>query len=54
MFLIIIGSQFVKEYPLYYQIKLPFEKVIHTLGNFPVDAMDPVTLLPVACSVKVD
>ncbi|XP_038970645.1 EVI5-like protein isoform X2 [Phoenix dactylifera] len=34
-------------------IKLPFEKLIHALRNFPEDAMNPDTLLPLAFSVKV-
>ncbi|KAK4765941.1 hypothetical protein SAY87_007583 [Trapa incisa] len=34
-------------------IKLPFEKIIHALRNFPEEAMDPDTLLPVAYSIKV-
>ncbi|KAL9427563.1 hypothetical protein AB3S75_029700 [Citrus x aurantiifolia] len=34
-------------------IKLPFEKLIHALRNFPEDAMDPDKLLPVAYSIKV-
>ncbi|RWR87300.1 rab GTPase-activating protein 1-like protein isoform X2 [Cinnamomum micranthum f. kanehirae] len=36
-----------------YEIKLPFEKLIHALRNFPEDAMNPDTLLPMAYSVKV-
>lgn len=35
------------------QIKLPFEKLIHALRNFPDDAMNPDTLLPMAYSIKV-
>ncbi|XP_010943436.1 uncharacterized protein [Elaeis guineensis] len=34
-------------------IKLPFEKLIHALRNFPEDAMNPDTLLPLAFSIKV-
>ncbi|XP_050269922.1 uncharacterized protein LOC126713988 isoform X1 [Quercus robur] len=34
-------------------INLPFEKLIHALRNFPEDAMDPNTLLPMAYSIKV-
>ncbi|KAM4116258.1 hypothetical protein ACB094_02G036500 [Castanea mollissima] len=34
-------------------IKLPFEKLIYALRNFPEDAMNPDTLLPVAYSIKV-
>ncbi|GAV60061.1 RabGAP-TBC domain-containing protein [Cephalotus follicularis] len=34
-------------------VKIPFEKLIHALRNFPEDAMDPDTLLPVAYSIKV-
>ncbi|KAK1272422.1 hypothetical protein QJS04_geneDACA016441 [Acorus gramineus] len=34
-------------------IKLPFEKLIHALRNFPEDAMNPDTLLPMAFSIKV-
>ncbi|GLT33986.1 hypothetical protein SLA2020_085360 [Shorea laevis] len=33
--------------------QLPFEKLIHALRNFPEDAMDPDTLLPMAYSLKV-
>lgn len=36
-----------------YQIKLPFEKLIHALKNFPEEAMNPDTLLPLAFSIKV-
>lgn len=35
------------------QIKLPFEKLIHALRNFPEDAMNPDILLPMAYSFKV-
>ena len=35
------------------QVKLPFEKLIHALRNFPEDAMNPDTLLPMAYSIKV-
>ncbi|KAJ0099169.1 hypothetical protein Patl1_21552 [Pistacia atlantica] len=34
-------------------VKLPFEKLIHALRNFPEHAMDPDTLLPMAYSIKV-
>ncbi|KAF4348097.1 hypothetical protein G4B88_021369 [Cannabis sativa] len=34
-------------------VKLPFEKLIQALRNFPEDAMDPDTLLPMAYSIKV-
>ncbi|KAF3955616.1 hypothetical protein CMV_019179 [Castanea mollissima] len=34
-------------------IKLPFEKLIYALRNFPEDAMNPDTLLPMAYSIKV-
>ncbi|KAJ8751881.1 hypothetical protein K2173_026085 [Erythroxylum novogranatense] len=34
-------------------VKLPFEKLIHALRNFPEDAMDPDRLLPMAYSFKV-
>ncbi|KAM7277728.1 hypothetical protein ACFE04_004862 [Oxalis oulophora] len=34
-------------------VKLPFEKLIHALRNFPGHAMDPETLLPLAYSIKV-
>lgn len=34
-------------------IKLPFEKLIYALRNFPEDAMNPDTLLPLAFSIKV-
>ncbi|KAJ8775174.1 hypothetical protein K2173_020178 [Erythroxylum novogranatense] len=33
-------------------VKLPFEKLIHALRNFPQDAMDPDVLLPMAYSIK--
>ncbi|KAH7688750.1 Rab6 GTPase activator GAPCenA and related TBC domain proteins protein [Dioscorea alata] len=33
-------------------IKLPFEKLIHALKNFPEEAMNPDTLLPLAFSIK--
>ncbi|KAF9587137.1 hypothetical protein IFM89_039654 [Coptis chinensis] len=36
-----------------YEIKLPFEKLIHALRNFPDEAMDPDILLPMAYSIKV-
>ncbi|KAF9599296.1 hypothetical protein IFM89_036594, partial [Coptis chinensis] len=35
-------------------IKLPFEKLIHALRNFPDEAMDPDILLPMAYSIKVN
>eukprot|EP00262_Sarcandra_glabra_P019537 TRINITY_DN7389_c0_g1_i2.p1 TRINITY_DN7389_c0_g1~~TRINITY_DN7389_c0_g1_i2.p1 ORF type:complete len:372 (-),score=56.22 TRINITY_DN7389_c0_g1_i2:91-1206(-) len=34
-------------------VRLPFEKLVHALRNFPEDAMNPDTLLPVAYSIKV-
>ncbi|XP_049400965.1 uncharacterized protein LOC125864877 isoform X2 [Solanum stenotomum] len=34
-------------------VKLPFEKLIHALRNFPEDAMNPDILLPMAFSIKV-
>ncbi|XP_010492449.1 PREDICTED: EVI5-like protein [Camelina sativa] len=34
-------------------LKLPFEELMHALRNFPEDAMDPDTLLPLAYSIKV-
>ncbi|KAK4406794.1 Ecotropic viral integration site 5 protein [Sesamum angolense] len=34
-------------------IKLPFEKLIYALRNFPADAMNPDMLLPLAYSLKV-
>lgn len=34
-------------------VKLPFEKLIHALKNFPDDAMNPDTLLPLAYSIKI-
>lgn len=34
-------------------IKLPFEKLIHALRNFPEEVMDPDTLLPLAYSIKI-
>ncbi|KAF9606719.1 hypothetical protein IFM89_028095 [Coptis chinensis] len=37
-----------------YLIKLPFEKLIHALRNFPDEAMDPDILLPMAYSIKVN
>ncbi|KAL5974435.1 hypothetical protein ACLOJK_031100 [Asimina triloba] len=33
-------------------VKLPFEKLVHALRNFPEDAMNPDTLLPLAYSIK--
>ncbi|KAK6119086.1 hypothetical protein DH2020_026776 [Rehmannia glutinosa] len=35
------------------EVKLPFEKLIHALRNFPEDAMNPDMLLPMAFSIKV-
>ncbi|KFK28971.1 hypothetical protein AALP_AA7G072000 [Arabis alpina] len=35
-------------------VKLPFEELMHALRNFPEDAMDPDTLLPLAYSIKVE
>lgn len=34
-------------------VKLPFEKLVHALRNFPEDALAPDTLLPMAFSIKV-
>lgn len=34
-------------------IKLPFEKLVHALRNFPEDAMNPDIVLPMAYSIKV-
>lgn len=34
-------------------VKLPFEKLIHALRNFPEDALNPDFLLPMAYSIKV-
>lgn len=34
-------------------VKLPFEKLIHALRNFPDDALNPDSLLPMAYSTKV-
>nr|DAD35171.1 TPA_asm: hypothetical protein HUJ06_005810 [Nelumbo nucifera] len=34
-------------------VKLPFEKLLHALRNFPEDAMNPDILLPMAYSIKV-
>ncbi|PIA57520.1 hypothetical protein AQUCO_00600320v1 [Aquilegia coerulea] len=34
-------------------VKLPFEKLIHALRNFPDEAMNPDILLPMAYSIKV-
>ncbi|KAI4305240.1 hypothetical protein L6164_028618 [Bauhinia variegata] len=34
-------------------VKLPFEKLIHALRNFPEDALEPDTLLPLAYSFKI-
>lgn len=34
-------------------VKLPFEKLIHALRNFPEEVMDPDTLLPLAYSIKI-
>ncbi|KAK7273219.1 hypothetical protein RIF29_14268 [Crotalaria pallida] len=33
--------------------KLPFEKLLHALKNFPEDAMNPDTILPLAYSIKI-
>lgn len=41
------------KYILWFQVKLPFEKLIHALRNFPEEVMDPDTLLPLAYSIKV-
>ncbi|CAJ1947272.1 unnamed protein product [Sphenostylis stenocarpa] len=35
------------------KVKLPFEKLIHALKNFPENAMNPDTLLPLAYSIKI-
>lgn len=35
------------------QVKLPFEKLLHSLRNFPEEATDPDVLLPLAFSFKV-
>lgn len=45
--------QISKQYFSCFQIKLPFEKLIHALRNFPEEAMDPDVLLPLAYSFKV-
>ncbi|GJR98439.1 hypothetical protein Tco_0270613 [Tanacetum coccineum] len=34
------------------KVKLPFEKLIHALCNFPADVMNPDKLLPLAYSFK--
>eukprot|EP00249_Psilotum_nudum_P022436 c28518_g2_i2 orf=339-1496(+) len=34
-------------------VNLPFEKLVHALRNFPEDALNPDTLLPMAYSMKV-
>ncbi|EPS68018.1 hypothetical protein M569_06749, partial [Genlisea aurea] len=34
-------------------VKLPFERLMHALRNFPEDAMNPDVLLPLAFSIKV-
>ncbi|BBM98327.1 hypothetical protein Mp_1g12630 [Marchantia polymorpha subsp. ruderalis] len=34
-------------------VKLPFEKLVHALRNFPEDSLQPDTLLPMAYSIKV-
>lgn len=34
-------------------VKLPFEKLVYALRNFPEDALNPDTLLPMAYSIKV-
>ncbi|KAK4339777.1 hypothetical protein RND71_041239 [Anisodus tanguticus] len=36
-----------------FEVKLPFEKLIHALRNFPEDAMNPDILLSMAFSIKV-
>jgi hypothetical protein len=35
------------------QVKMPFEKLLHALRNFPEEATDPDVLLPLAISFKV-
>jgi hypothetical protein len=37
-----------------WQVKLPFEKLVHALRNFPDDALQPDVLLPLAYNIKVD
>ena len=37
----------------YCQVKLPFEKLLHALRNFPEEATDPDVLLPIAFTFKV-
>ena len=37
----------------YCQVKLPFEKLLHALRNFPEEATDPDVLLPMALTFKV-
>ena len=37
----------------YCQVKLPFEKLLHALRNFPEEATDPDVLLPMAFTFKV-
>jgi hypothetical protein len=34
-------------------VKLPFEKLVHALRNFPEGALQPDTLLPLAYNIKV-
>jgi hypothetical protein len=34
-------------------LKMPFEKLVHALRNFPDELLDPDTLLPIAYSIKV-
>jgi hypothetical protein len=34
-------------------VKLPFEKLVHALRNFPEDALQPDVLLPLAYNIKV-
>jgi hypothetical protein len=41
------------EFLSYRQVKLPFEKLLYALRNFPEEATDPDVLLPLAFSFKV-
>ncbi|KAL9271325.1 hypothetical protein AKJ16_DCAP07058 [Drosera capensis] len=35
------------------KVKLPFEKLVHALRNFPDEVMDPDVILPMAYSIKI-
>lgn len=47
------ASIFTSEFGVDWQVKLPFEKLVHALRNFPEDALQPDVLLPLAYNIKV-